>query len=218
MQIKVALQSFLWPDSVCQHNLITSLVTQKTCLLTFLIFYFFDSVFHFSAVPCSRKLLMSSFVCISFQHSQGHIAMRLNRTQLAALQEPLQPFYRLQRSELLCLHLFPAETVINLHWLSHQAHSVPPFVRIQTEGGGFLDDGFLFFQATVPSSQHANKNPHKSEHVKDYMEDQSHGLIDQNLLAVTLTYPSNNKTLTQSETDLWGHMQAVLFGWISRKK
>lgn len=78
----------------------------------------------FPVMPRSCKIANEELCLCATSLSHGLVPPSFSKLTYCALQETLKTVHHnLQRGDLLCLRLFPAETVINLHWLSHQAHS-----------------------------------------------------------------------------------------------
>lgn len=136
IQIKVTLlasQPSLWPCRLCQHNLITSsLVTQRACLLMFPILCAFDSVFHFvrlaSYAPQLQIANEELCLCLLLSSAPRHyhivlFPLLLSSPIMCPWGDPKTVLHNLHWGDLLCMHFFQAEPVINLHWLSYQAPS-----------------------------------------------------------------------------------------------
>lgn len=100
----------------------------------FPILFAFDSVFLFKRLAsyapqlhiANEELCLCLLLFFS-QHSvtasQPHSPLLLPAHVMCPSGDPKTALHNLYGGDLLCLHLFPTETVINLHWLSHQAHS-----------------------------------------------------------------------------------------------
>jgi len=120
-QIKVTLlafQSSLWRGRLCQHNLITSsLVTRRALFIDrphLCVFWiqFFPFVRLASYAPQSQIANEELCLCMPL------FPLLLSAHIMCPSGDPKNYW-----GDFLRLCLFPTETVINLHWLSHQAHS-----------------------------------------------------------------------------------------------
>ena len=122
----------LWPARLCQRNLITSsIVTLRPYLLMFPILNAFDPVFHFVSIftHALQLWIANDELCLCLLFSPITIPYPcfppLSSThKMCPSRVPLTVLGNLCWGDRLCLHLSPAEPVINLHWLNHQAHSV----------------------------------------------------------------------------------------------
>lgn len=100
------------------------------CLLMFAILCAFDSAFHsMQLATCALQWQTTNeelrLCLLLFQQAitESCPSLHLSAHIMCSSGDPKTVLHNLHWGDLLSLRLFPAETVINLHWLSHQAHS-----------------------------------------------------------------------------------------------